>query len=243
MAMSKQGGSKTQDLLGLQPDPLTPTSESVEQYIAALQLAYQECDAEDNEQRNWIKREVWNQIRLADAREADRAPEVRDTLHRVYRLGTKPAIDGFNPGIPLGFVGFGPVNKLVRAFLRWWSPWYGKNWNAETQTGVNYLTKSALRAFRPAIEADQVSINADGSIAAIPFKLWFGPSVLDPEIEVLKIDYDIPQNKPALRGVLDEQVEIVPDVYLGKALLKIRGKHRLLLFFSNCSPEVGTSKS
>lgn len=238
MATTKQADASTPDLTALHPDPLTPTSESVERYIAALQLAFRESAADDGEQQSWIKRQAWTQLRLARAREAARAAEVLDTLNRVFRLGTPPEIDGFKPGMALGFAGLGPLNGPARALLGRWHPWLGKSWSANSQTGVNIITGGSLRLLRPVIPGGQAELRADGSFAAVPFKTWIGPGAMDPDREVLKIDYAIPENKPAVRTILDEQVEIVPDVYLGKALMKVRGKYRFLLFFANCSPEV-----
>lgn len=238
MATTKQAGLSARDLIGLQPDPLRPTPESVERYIASLQLAHQEAAEDEGEQRTWIKRQVWNQFRFAQARESARAAEVFDTLNRVFRLGTPPEIDGFKPGIALGFAGLGPLNLPARSLLSRWLPWLGKSWNTESQTGVNIITSGGLRLLRPLIPAGQAERRPDGSIAVVPFKTWVGPGEMDPDREVLKIGYEIPENKPAVRRVLDEQVGVVPDVYLGKALIKLRGRYRMTLFFANRSPGV-----
>lgn len=161
-----------------------------------------------------------------------------ETLNRLFRLGTPSKIDGFKPGVALGFAGLGPLNDPARALLGRWHAWLGKSWSADSQTGVNIITAGARRLLGPLIPAGQAQSNADGSIAAVPFKTWVGAGTMDPDREVLKIDYEIPENRPAVRTILDEQVEIVPDVYLGKALMRVHGNYRLLLFFANCSPEV-----
>lgn len=60
----------------------------------------------------------------------------------------------------------------------------------------------------------------DGRYAAFPFRTYEGAGVVDTDRRVLKIDYDSDENPSFLiRDILDELVQIVPGVYLGKALL------------------------
>jgi len=55
----------------------------------------------------------------------------------------------------------------------------------------------------------------------IPFITYKGYGVNDPELEVLKIDYNIPGNPIYLRFILDEIVEVAPGQYLGKLHVRI----------------------
>lgn len=50
----------------------------------------------------------------------------------------------------------------------------------------------------------------------IPFKYYVGKSVSDDGKDVLKIDYNIPENPFYLRLILDELVELENGSYLGK---------------------------
>src|SRR6478736_2783100 len=70
------------------------------------------------------------------------------------------------------------------------------------------------------------------SYRALAFSTIVGPGALDPGIEVLRIDYDLPGNVPPFRRILDELVEVEPGVYLGQALLRHRGGHRRLAWFT-----------
>ena len=70
------------------------------------------------------------------------------------------------------------------------------------------------------------------SYRALAFSTTVGPGALDPGIEVLRIDYDLPGNAPPFRRILDELVEVEPGVYLGQALLRRRGGHRRLAWFT-----------
>lgn len=58
--------------------------------------------------------------------------------------------------------------------------------------------------------------NGDLIEKQIPFKTYTGKSISDPQIDVLKIDYNIPENPFYLRFILDELVEIEEGMYLGK---------------------------
>lgn len=238
MATAKQERPRTADELHwLQPDPLGAGPEQVERYVAALQLAHQETSAADADRVAWIERQVWDQIRLARVREAGNASEVSETLNRVFRLGEPPRdLDGFKPGFTLGYDGFGPANGAVRALLSHWLPWRGKARNATAGTGTNVIPARYSRLLRLLVPGHRADRTTTGDIACFPFRTYLAPGALDPDLEVLKINYELPENPAAVRMILDELVQVVPDVYLGKVLLRSRRKHRLLMFFAICSP-------
>jgi hypothetical protein len=85
------------------------------------------------------------------------------------------------------------------------------------------LTPSAYRASWP---------EDSRSYRALAFATSAGPGALDPGVEVLRIDYDLPGNAPIFRRILDELVEVEPGVYLGQALLRRRGGHSRLAWFA-----------
>jgi hypothetical protein len=112
--------------------------------------------------------------------------------------------------------------------------WLGKRFDAEHATGENVfdsrvhrlgrlLTPSAYRASWP---------EDSRSYRALAFATSAGPGALDPGVEVMRIDYDLPGNAPVFRRVLDELVEVEPGVYLGQALLRRRGGHSRLAWFA-----------
>ena len=60
-----------------------------------------------------------------------------------------------------------------------------------------------------------------GRRCALPFGAALSPSVTDPAVTVLKIDYDLDLNPGfVVRRVLDELVQLAPGYYLGQALLR-----------------------
>ena len=72
-----------------------------------------------------------------------------------------------------------------------------------------------------------------GLYTAFLFNTYEGPGIEDPELTVLKLDYDNDSN-PALliRTVLDELAQVSGDYYLGKAFLKVRRGYKLAAFFA-----------
>jgi|SRR5579859_2096708 len=73
--------------------------------------------------------------------------------------------------------------------------WMGKKFDRAAQTGVNVFT---------------------GNKELYTFKTYIAKGAVDPKINVLKIDYNMPGNPLWLRPVLDEVVEVEPNHYLGK---------------------------
>ena len=112
--------------------------------------------------------------------------------------------------------------------------WLGKRFDAEREAGENVFDRRVFRVGRlltPA--AYQASWPEDArSYRALAFSTTTGPGALDPGVEVLRIDYDLPGNAPPFRRILDELVEVEPGVHLGQALLRRRGGHRRLAWFT-----------
>jgi hypothetical protein len=63
----------------------------------------------------------------------------------------------------------------------------------------------------------------DGSREApsYPIKTYTGKGEKDTQTEVIKLDYDAPENPLFIRLILDEIVEIAPQQFLGKIHLKV----------------------
>jgi hypothetical protein len=210
---------RLQELLTLQPDPLEPRAEEVERYVEALQvLAETDPDL--------VRSQTWNQIRLAGMRAGRRRAEAHDSLNRSFRLGTlpEPMLDGRFDGIAITPTIFAGADPALRALASLWMPWLGKRFDVETQTGDNVMLPSARlpsKLFWPSYRFRSLG---DGCYAAFRFRAYSGAGALDQERRVLKIDYDWDENPSLLiRDILDELVQVVPGVYLGKALLRSGG--------------------
>ena len=216
------------DVHALEPDPLEPSPEEVERYVGALQeLAASDPDL--------ARRRAWAQIRLAGQRARSRPTEARDSLNRIFRLGSPPdpPLDGETRGILVTPVMPGPVEPAFRALASAWMPWTGKRFDAAAGQGDNVLVASARTPLRVAWRSYTPETLADGRLAAFRFRTWTGPGKLDADRDVLKIDYDSPDNPDFLiRDILDELVQVVPGANLGKVLLRRGQRHVLVGYFA-----------
>ncbi|HEY2789287.1 MAG TPA: hypothetical protein VGI72_07510 [Gaiellales bacterium] len=133
-----------------------------------------------------------------------------------------PALDGRYDGALLHLT-LGPgADVVLQGLLRLWLPWLGKRFDAASASGENVFDMSAYRAGERLTPAayrawwpEDVS-----SYRALRFTTAVAPGRLDPGLEVLRIDYDLPENPPPLRRVVDELVAVQPGVYLGQAILR-----------------------
>jgi hypothetical protein len=113
-------------------------------------------------------------------------------------------------------------------------PWLGKRFDAEAASGENVFDMSAYRAGERLTPAayrawwpEDVS-----SYRALRFRTSVTPGRLDPGVEVLRIDYDLPENPPPLRRIVDELVAVQAGVYLGQAILRRGDGGRRLAWFT-----------
>jgi len=233
---------RTQDLHALQPDPLEPCSEEVERYIAALQeLAESDPDL--------AERQAWSQIRLAGMRAGQRRSEALDSLNRIFRLATVPesSPDGPYDGLVVTTTTFAATDLLFRALLSLWMPWLGKRFDARTAYGDNMMLPSARVPAKFVWPSYRFQDMGEGRYAAFRFRSYAGAGTLDHDRRVLKIDYDSDENPTFLiRDILDELVQVVPNIYLGKVLLRYgkpsRQSWRLVAYFA-LQPAASSSSS
>jgi hypothetical protein len=222
------------DLYDLQPDPLAPRPDDVERYVEALQ----ELAARNPIQ---ARRRVWDQIRLAGSRATGATrDEAHESLNRMFRLGEppEPALDGPYRGLLVTPLTVAATDPLLRAAAKAWNPWVGKRFDARGERGDNLLLRSArlpARLLWPAYRMEEPDAH---HLAAFRFRTWTGPGALDPDRDVLKIDYDSAHNpRPLIRDILDELVQVVPGAYLGKVLLRRDRGWRLMGWFALEPPE------
>lgn len=81
--------------------------------------------------------------------------------------------------------------------------WLGKEFDINTQTGINLFMQNGKQ------------------VKQYPFKTYTGNGLTDPKLQVLKLDYNLPENPLYLRLVVDELVQITPGKYLGKLNVKL----------------------
>lgn len=163
----------------------------------------------------------------------DRRAALAD-LEACFRDGGPPGpIQGATRGrVVTTTFGWG-LDAVVAGVSRLWMPWHGKSFDPEAKEGRNLFSTSfgpVLRLLWPGYDLDRPE--GPGRLSAFPFTTWEGPSAFTPGgSDVLKIDYEHPQSPWLIRNILDELVRIDDGLFLGQALLRIRGRHHRAAWF------------
>lgn len=120
-----------------------------------------------------------------------------------------PAPQGFHKGLP-------------HVLFDKKTPWMGKSFDRDTQTGFNIFTPTGASILKIATPLySRFHLNPEGNTDAYYFKTFIGKGKKDAEIDVMKLDYDSAENPWLIRIILDEIVETAPDSYLGKIHVKV----------------------
>lgn len=121
----------------------------------------------------------------------------------------KNAPDGFYQG-------------TAHIFFDFQTPWLGKSFVASSSLGFNiFMPKGAalLKIIMPLYK--KFSLNKNGDTDAFYFQTRTEAGLKNKDMDVIKLDYDAPENPFPIRIILDEIVEIAPDEFLGKIHLKV----------------------
>jgi hypothetical protein len=148
-------------------------------------------------------------------------------------IAPDPPPSGFKSGRLLATSTWAPWDAVVMVIAQLWMPWLGKTF-ASTGTGLNRFratmaTRVWLRALFPRHQPEAV---LPDRIEGFPFRTRVAPGELNPQVDVLKIDYDFEANPALIRHILDEVVQIAPGRYLGKVLFRVRERYYRIGFFS-----------
>ena len=111
--------------------------------------------------------------------------------------------------------------------------WTGKTFNPKTGTGYNRVTSSALIATR--ILMPHYKLQKQGKeLLGFDFHHRIDRSPVAPHLQVRAITYDEPsfKNPLILPKVRDEIVEMVPDVFLGRVLYKVKHGWDIIGYFA-----------
>jgi hypothetical protein len=164
----------------------------------------------------------------------NRALSLRD-LDDLFRSGRAPdpLPDGFQPGRLLATSIWGPLDVVLARIALAWMPWQGKVFDRAASMGVNRFDASARLPLKAVFPGYQPERDLGGELEAFPFINRVAPGELDPEVQVLKIDYDFEANPGfIIRRILDELVEIDDGTYLGKILFRTSSRWHPIGFFS-----------
>lgn len=236
-----------------EPDPLHASPAEVARYVARLQQAGRalshahEAATHSNlpaseadllvRRRTSVDVAIARQANLAARRIGTDRPAALATLNALFDLGSTPdpPLDAIYAGELLTSTLFPPLDSFGRALARLWLLWKGKRFDAATSTGHNYLTPGGHTVARLVWPLYNRWSRANHSLyRCFYFKTSTGPSVDNPNLTTLKLDYNLPEN-PALlvRSVLDELVQLSGGYYLGKSYLRTTGgKPPLAAFFA-----------
>lgn len=204
----------------------TPTSEVAARVAELRELAGTDIDAAAKQAWSWIEE-------LGDRAASDRAG-AEAKLDELFALGKAPrGLDGPTDGILVAPLIQPLVDKLARAITSAWMPWQGKSFDAAAGRGDNRLrgeTRWVAKLLWPLYGTKE---GPDGRLA-FDFETRIEPGMLDPETEVLVIDYAPVEDNPSLiiRSIRDELVEIVPGANLGKILYRKGGGYTNIGFFA-----------
>ena len=182
------------------------------------------------------------------SRAQDRLAEIRSTLHpKVVREHALAALDelfregmapdplpaGFKRGELLTMSVARPTDAAVRGISALYMPWLGKSFDPSTQSGLNVLKPSAKGPLKMLWRNYTPELERADRIEAFPFRTRSEPGAIDPDVKVLKIDYDFDANPDfIIRRILDELVQIDEHLYLGKILFRTKKRWHPIGFFS-----------
>lgn len=164
----------------------------------------------------------------------DRRQALSD-IERFFDAGSVPeGLDGFHRGrLVATTLGYG-LDLIPETLARLWMPWKGKTFDAAAAEGRNVFSsrgRFVARLLWPRYRG--IAPFKPGLDTAFRFVTSAGESAVHQGLQVLRIDYDLPNN-PAwpIRRVLDELVRVDEGLYLGQALLRLGGRWRRAAWFS-----------
>jgi hypothetical protein len=181
---------------------------------------------------------TWNWFREAGNRiSSDRNTAVGE-LRTLFSAGSPSlGLDGHTEGMLVGWAMHPIFDRTMSTVTRAWLPWAGKRFNARAQTGDNLLFGNARWPSK--VLWPRYALRRDSDrFTAFDFQTRVEPGALDPDTNVLVIDYAPVNNNPALiiKQIRDELVEVVPGANLGKMLWRSGAdndpNHTLLAYFA-----------
>src|SRR5688500_2082374 len=205
----------------------TPTSD-VESRVAALR----DLAATDVEE---AARQAWGWIEELGERAGEDREGAEAELDELFALGRAPkGLDGATEGILVAPLIQPVVDKVARAITGMWMPWQGKRFDAAAGRGDNRLTGQTRWVAKLLWPLYGTKEGPDGERLAFDFETRIEPGELDPDTEVLVIDYAPVDDNPGLiiKSIRDELVEIVPRANLGKILYRKAAVHFNIGFFA-----------
>ena len=152
----------------------------------------------------------------------DRAATERE-LNSMFRSGELPKdLTGPTEGMLVTTVTNPLLDPVVRLITNLWMPWHGKRFDDTGVSGTNVFADSAVVPAR-LLWPFYKTTDAESGRLAFDFATYPDAGQLDPDVQVMVIDYAAVDGNPRLiiRRIRDELVEVHPHVYLGKVLFQL----------------------
>ena len=182
-----------------------------------------------------VRDQAWQWFSEAGERLVTDRQAAMSELGALFATGRpSTGIDGETEGALVGWVAAPVVDRLLRLVTDRWLPWAGKRFDSAAGTGDNVLlasTKPIARAVWPVYRLRPFGKRFTG----FDFTTSIQRGALDPELDVLVIDYASVRSNPWLfiKQIRDELVEVIPGAHLGKMILEGPGdRHALLAYFA-----------
>ncbi|MBF6278156.1 MULTISPECIES: hypothetical protein [Nocardia] len=167
----------------------------------------------------------------------------RELLAALFAQGTAPQLDGDYEGMIAGKLFGIPEAALLNPVVAVEPGWVGKSFDAATATGYNRLNRIAYLALRAAVPRYSGWVRTSAVYQGFRFGYRVERASLAPFVQVAAVTYTDPAlGNPRSRivpieRVRDELVELVPGVYLGRALMGSRtGEIRVIGYFALRAP-------
>lgn len=157
------------------------------------------------------------------------------SLEDLFRSGgiPDPPLEGFYSGRAITSTLTGPLDALGTRVGEMYMPWLGKRFDQHAGEGINVLLPSARIPMRMLWPRYEFRAGGAEQIEAYKFRSYAAPGAVDPNLEVLKIDYNLDDNPSfIIREILDELVQVEDWLYLGKVLYRLRSGFRRIGFFT-----------
>lgn len=146
--------------------------------------------------------------------------------------GTVPiSLEGFYKGKLQTIINSNLKATLAKFIFSFWLPWYGKWFDTNQNRGDNIVSTYLIPLLKFRLKENFRVKKEFGGVHVFSFKTSVQKSLKD-NIKVLQLNYDLPQNPPNIRQVIDEIAEVDKNVYLGKAHIKEGRLFRTIAFFT-----------
>jgi len=164
----------------------------------------------------------------------------RNQLHVLFSQGAAPQrLHGTLEGLIVGNLFGIPEAHLANPLLKIEPTWRGKTFDADSGTGYNRLARLS-RVVMPVIAPGYRGLHRVGSeMVGFHFNHSIERAAVEPFVKVRALDYGVEDYRnPSVRTfpikrTRDEIVELLPGLYLGRALLTMPGGEvRLIAYFA-----------